>query len=193
MMPRADISYDFADFGLTQQQLEAKYGANGHPEYVQVTWRQMQDQGEDAAYNGYWDWVMQQIAKDDDAIPDSEGQGAPVAAAEQPKPELVAVTSLNQFAAMVSHWHRNKVARVENLRDIPAGTEATLTVNDVPTTIKLEGDALMAFQLAMTTVLAEIGELPFVFSVDEPDAPAEPAEQAAPAAGTANDQPASGV
>lgn len=73
---RPDISYDYEDFSMDQAELEQKYGAAGHPEYTLQYWRSLLagDPEMEGKYNGYWDWVMQQIKKDDDEIP-----GAPPA------------------------------------------------------------------------------------------------------------------
>lgn len=70
-MARHDISYDFEDFGKDQLHLEEKYGAAGHPEYTLEQWRDEQSLHPDVAsqYNGYYDWVAGQIAKDDEDIP----------------------------------------------------------------------------------------------------------------------------
>jgi hypothetical protein len=68
-MTQHELSYDFEDFGLSQKELEAKYIETGeHLEYTITKWRNGPSD-ESPGYNGYWDWVMQSIEKDDEEIP----------------------------------------------------------------------------------------------------------------------------
>ena len=57
-----DIDYDYEDFGLEQEELEDKYEAHGHPTYTVADW--LADPIKDD-FNGYWDWVMYLISRDE--------------------------------------------------------------------------------------------------------------------------------
>ena len=55
--------YDFEDLGFSAEQLIAKY-PSGHTTYTIEMWKKIADT--DTTQNGYWDWVVTQIAKDDE-------------------------------------------------------------------------------------------------------------------------------
>jgi hypothetical protein len=79
--------------------------------------------------------------------------------------EMVDVQSVDQFAAMITHWHAGMLARLRNLREIPFGTLITLIENDgSETKVKLKGDGMKGFQGALNAAIAEIESLPFVVS-----------------------------
>lgn len=63
MEHKPDLPYDYEDLGLGAQELEAKY-SSGHPEYTIEAWKKIADT--DSTHNGYWDWVIIQIEKDDE-------------------------------------------------------------------------------------------------------------------------------
>lgn len=47
------------DFGLTVEELEAKYGPSEHPDYIREEWRY--DVGKGDTNLGYWEWVLHQV------------------------------------------------------------------------------------------------------------------------------------
>lgn len=162
-MVRADISYDYEDFGMTAAELEDKYNGNGigHPEYDFTKWHANPGpQHEVPGYNGYWDWVAQSIAKDDDAIPGNDNEGNPIVtqAAEQ---EIVMLNNLDLFAAHLVAWHSRQIAELEHFLDIPAGTEFTVNIDGDEKVVILDGDVLAAFRGGLATALTKLGTLPF--------------------------------
>lgn len=87
-----------------------------------------------------------------------------------PTEEIVEITDLDSFVRALVHWHTNKVAMLKHMEDIPEGTE--VQVSDDPP-ITLEGDTLAGFKAGIHTALAELGELPFSFEMeDEAEVPA---------------------
>lgn len=168
MSDTTTLGYDEADQQLEQADLEAKYGAAGHPVYTAAKYAEALSKHPEIEtnFNGYYDWVSFMCLSDL-----RFGQNA------NPE-EVVDITDINQFAAMVSHWHQNMLARLRNLRDIPFGTEVVLiddaTGKEIKT--KLKGDAMKGFQTALNAAIAELSKFPFVATVE--DAPA--ANDAAP-------------
>lgn len=63
-MSTPDLPYDYEDFGLTPEELSQKY-PQGHPEYTLMDWQAI-DSGNLAKTIGYWSWVVEQIAIDDE-------------------------------------------------------------------------------------------------------------------------------
>lgn len=79
--------------------------------------------------------------------------------------ELVGITDLDQFVAMLSQWHQNRVAQMQKFMDIPEDTEVTTNSQSQP--VILTGDVRMGFLIGITTGLAILGKLPFVAEIDE--------------------------
>ena len=62
---RGDLPYDYEDLAATEGELQAKFSATGEHEFYTISqWRAL---GTETLTNGYWDWVMSCIKKDDDA------------------------------------------------------------------------------------------------------------------------------
>lgn len=60
------LPYDYEDFGLSRSELEAKFVAAGeHEHYLRSNWTAAHADCEQAAPD-YWDWVVAQIAQDDE-------------------------------------------------------------------------------------------------------------------------------
>lgn len=77
----------------------------------------------------------------------------------QSLPDTIDITDLDQFVAIITAWHQNRVAQLEHLLEIPEGTEASLNDDE---TIKLEGDIRTGFLIGITVGLTQLGKLPFV-------------------------------
>lgn len=169
-MPRANVTYDMADFGLEAIDLEAKYFAYStqHTEYTLEKWHKLLSQHPEVEdqFNGYWDWVVTMIAADDDAIPDP-GHAQSVTITEG---DMIDISTIDQFAEYVTRWHQNKVSVLRHMQLIPPGTEMEVSLGDKGHTIKLEGELMAAFQAGLELALIEIGNLPFgVSTEDQPE------------------------
>ena len=90
---------------------------------------------------------------------------------ENQEDNLVAVENIGHFAALVEHWHSNRVARIQHLAQMPEGTKATLEENGVVEDIVLEGAILKAFKLGLESALNEIKELPFGVEMEDANNP----------------------
>ena len=162
----ADLPYDYEDFGMSADQLQAKYDRE-HPHYTNLAYNDVIAKASDVeAQPAYWTWVVQQIAKDDDETP-STAEGAAVAGvegqAEQAKPEIVRLDNVDLFAAHLVAWHTRKMAELNHFLNIPEGTEFSVKINEEEEkTITLSGDVLVAFRGGLATTLTELGSLPFV-------------------------------
>ena len=83
------------------------------------------------------------------------------------KPDTITVENVNTFAYLVGNWHKNKVARLEYMLEIPDGSQVGF---DDEHLITLTGDVLTAFKIGITTALSELGVLPFLAEENDPDA-----------------------
>lgn len=156
-----ELGYDAEDQSMEAHRLEAKYGEAGHPVYTRQKYAEnlsKNPQIEDTL-NGYYDWVSFMCLSDQQATLGDD--------------DVVEIKDINQFAAMVAHWHKNMVGRLKNLREIPFGSEVALTDADGKTkSVKLKGDAMLGFKAALNSAIAELEQFPFVQSMDETDATA---------------------
>lgn len=59
-----DLGYDYEDFGLDIEGLQAKYLFGEHPTYTVAEWRVIENT-EANTYSGYWDYVSAMITEDD--------------------------------------------------------------------------------------------------------------------------------
>lgn len=166
-MPKANITYDIADFGLEAVDLQAKYLAYSkeHPEYTEAKWQKLLSQHPEAEeqFRGYWDWVVMMIAADNEDMPEA-GHAQAVTITES---DMVSMDSMDQFAAAIAGWHQNKVAVLRHMQTIPEGTEMEVTLGDKAKTLKLEGDVLTAFKTGLELALIEFGNLPFAITTED--------------------------
>lgn len=151
-MARADISYDYEDFGMTSEELQAKYDRE-HPTYTNLAYNEA-IAGSADIFPNYWIWVVQQIRKDDDEIPSVVDPDTQASA-------MVAITNIDMFAGYLTAWHQRKVATLQHMLSVPEGTEFTVNINGEEKSIILQGDVLTAFQGGVVTALSELGTLPF--------------------------------
>lgn len=79
-------------------------------------------------------------------------------------PQLVHIQNLDQFIALISHWHGQKVKVLEHMMAMPEGTAMQINEgND----IVMEGQMLEGFKAGLGLALMELGELPFVTEYSE--------------------------
>ena len=78
--------------------------------------------------------------------------------------ETVGITDLDQFVAMLSMWHQNRVAQMQKFMEIPEDVQVTTADDDQLVT--LTGDVRVGFLIGITTGLAILGKLPFVAEMD---------------------------
>lgn len=131
----------------------------GHPVYTREKYQEALSKNPDIEKNFpvYDQWVEFMILSEQ-ASTDMNNPDA-----------VVEIKDINQFAAMVSHWHQNMLARLRNLRDIPQGTEVKL-IDDATgkeMSVKLKGDGMKGFQAALNTTIAELSQFPFVVSMED--------------------------
>lgn len=81
--------------------------------------------------------------------------------------ETIGITDLDQFVALLSSWHGNRVSQMKKLMEIPEDTEVTTEAQSQP--VILTGDVRVGFLIGITTGLAILGELPFVAEMDAPE------------------------
>ena len=79
-------------------------------------------------------------------------------------PHLVHIHNLDQFIALISHWHGQKVKVLEHMLTLPEGT--TMQINE-GNDIVMEGQMLEGFKAGLGLALMELGELPFVTESSE--------------------------
>lgn len=78
--------------------------------------------------------------------------------------DIVEVTDINLFVAVVSKWHAKAVATLEHMKTIPDGSRVSV---DDGADMVLTGDVKAAFSLGITLSLMELGTLPFFSEISE--------------------------
>lgn len=68
------------------------------------------------------------------------------------------VLDLNRFITLLTNWHAKRVAKLEEILNIPEGTEVTMNEGDP---MPLVGDTLKGFRLGVALSLSQLGQLPF--------------------------------
>lgn len=145
------LPYDDEDRSLTPGALETKYAeAKAHPYYKVSDW------AIETGHNlSYWDWVASKIAGDVTANPDPEEQEPMDNRGYTPVPDMETLVRL------MKNWHENRIARLEQMLEIPEGSQASLNDGEL---IVLEGHTLEAFKIGLTTALSEFENFPIVIS-----------------------------
>lgn len=174
-MARADIDYDFEDFGLNAGDLEEKYAPRGnqHPTFVRTAYAVYAAMPTRDVKLSYWDWVAREIRKDDEAMPSNVPEPAPQAFQVQlteqqaADAEMVSVDSVDQFAQYVAHWHGKRLAQLRHFQKMPPGQTVTVTLNGVAEEVVLTGEAYKGFQAGLLTAILQFDSLPFAVTVSD--------------------------
>lgn len=82
-------------------------------------------------------------------------------APEVPAEELVEVTSIPQFAAMVAAWHHNVVGQLNQGLAVPDDVSIHLTLIGDTDEVELNSDQRLGFKAGLVMALALLSELPF--------------------------------
>ena len=77
---------------------------------------------------------------------------------EEDSNEIVQISDMRQFIALMQDWHTQQVATVRHFMEIPSGVEVQVEDEE---TFPLEGDTLKGFKLGIQMALSYLGELPF--------------------------------
>lgn len=80
--------------------------------------------------------------------------------------ECFMVESIPHMVQLLEAWHSHKVEILESMLSVPEGTDASL---DSGPSVKLDGDALIAFKIGITVALSELGTLPFSLEMGQDD------------------------
>ena len=72
--------------------------------------------------------------------------------------EIVHVSDMGQFIALMQDWHTEQVATVHHFLEVPPGIEVQVEGEEP---FQLEGDLLKGFKLGIQMALSYLGELPF--------------------------------
>lgn len=163
-MAQPDVPYDFEDFGMTADQLRAKYGAaGGHPEYGVADWESCTQDNS----MPYWDWVASCISQDDDAMPGNDAQGNPLVEDAEKAEETVDVDlevhSVEQAIGVIALWQTSKLELLAHMMKIPAKTSVTVRFEDGQADEEhiLDGDKLVGFRIGLNLAMIEFAALPF--------------------------------
>jgi hypothetical protein len=86
--------------------------------------------------------------------------------------ELVEVTSIPQFAAMVEVWQQNIVAQLNQGINVPDDVEVSIALKDGEDDTVLTEEMRLGFKAGLVMALSLIQDLPFQGIADSVDAPA---------------------
>ena len=77
---------------------------------------------------------------------------------EDQEDEIIQISDMGQFIALMQDWHAKQVATVHHFTEIPPGVEVDME-GEAP--FVLDGEILKGFKLGITMALSYLGELPF--------------------------------
>ena len=83
---------------------------------------------------------------------------------EAQKPALIPIQNIDHFIYLITNWHNNRVAALQHMLSLPAGTE--MQVNDTDSVV-MDGERLEGFKAGLSLALMELGDLPFVVELEE--------------------------
>ena len=97
--------------------------------------------------------------------------------------QIEEITTISQLSQLLVAWYDNQIAILDQLKDVPAGTQVQVGDKEANETYVLEGDVLTGYLLGLNLALSNIGSLPFIMmdEVGDGDVPTEAAEVEAPA------------
>lgn len=76
--------------------------------------------------------------------------------------ELLAVTDLDHFIALLTDWHNKQVATVKHLHEVPEGITVVIGDGDEAEKKTIDGEFRDGFQLGLSLALNYLGTLPFM-------------------------------
>lgn len=88
----------------------------------------------------------------------SAQQAEAVLPVEEAGEEIIQISDMGQFIALMQDWHAKQVATVHHFTEIPPGVEVQVEGEEP---FLLEGDTLKGFNLGINMALSYLGELPF--------------------------------
>jgi hypothetical protein len=94
-------------------------------------------------------------------------------AIQEAQPDVLPIENMDQFVQILTAWHGERCAVVQQLLEVPEGSE--FQVGDAPSLV-LAGSMLDAFKLGIEMTMMQLGELPFVAETE--DHPTPPADAA---------------
>lgn len=80
--------------------------------------------------------------------------------------DVTPIDDVNELASKLIQWHSNRVARLNNMLEVPVGTEVDFEDGE---TLTLEGPTHSAFRLGIEVALHELGRLPIVAEYEAND------------------------
>ena len=87
----------------------------------------------------------------------------------EPPDPIITIDSLDQFVTILAAWHSDKCAVVKHMLELPDGAEFTIGEGDQEAPLILTGDAMAGFKFGIEMALMQLGTLPFVAEMEEPE------------------------
>ena len=94
--------------------------------------------------------------------------------------EVFNIETIDQFAALITAWHTNRIGQVRQAIDVPADVDVEIVLQDGGEAIVLNEEQRIGFKAALVLVDNLLGTLPFNVT------PIEPATDAGPSAESAD-------
>lgn len=94
----------------------------------------------------------------------------------QDQPDVLPIDSVDQLFQVLTAWHGERCAVVQQLLEIPEGAEFQIGDEGAEKqTITLTGEALAGFKFGIEMTMMHLGTLPFVAEMVDTSTPAVPA------------------
>ena len=90
--------------------------------------------------------------------------------------QIEEITTISQLSQLLVTWYDNQIAILDQLKNVPAGTQVQVGDKEANETYVLEGDVLTGYLLGLNLALSNIGSLPFIMMDEVGDVPTEAAE-----------------
>lgn len=97
---------------------------------------------------------------------DTTTQKAPLLA-----PDVLPINNVDQLFQVLTAWHEERCAVIQQLREIPIGSEFQVGEEGKETKVILTGDVLAGFKLGIELTMMQLGELPFVAETEDTPVP----------------------
>lgn len=98
---------------------------------------------------------------------------------QAPQPDTIPCDDLNSFVRMLTGWHSQQCAVIQQLLAVPEGSVFEIGEGDEAQTIELNSENMAAFKFGIEMVMMQLGTLPFVAELEVDEAANEAAVNAA--------------
>lgn len=83
--------------------------------------------------------------------------------------QVISIESLDHFVKILTAWHSAQCSVVKHMLELPEGSDFLIGEGEQEAPLVLTGDAMTGFKFGIEMALMQLGTLPFVAEVEEPE------------------------